>query len=75
MNKFLKDILTDITGNDFDVAKILWISAIVSYIVYAGIHIYLNHQFDPLSYGTGIGAALGGGGFGVAQRNKEQQPG
>jgi hypothetical protein len=25
-------------------------------------------------YGTGLGAALGGGGFAVQQRNKEQQP-
>ena len=63
MNKFLSDILTDITGNDYDVAKILWVVGIVSYIIYAGIHIYLNHIYDPMLYGTGLGAALGGGGF------------
>jgi hypothetical protein len=74
MNKFFSDIITDITGNDYDVAKILWILGIISYIVYAGIHIYLNHIYDPMLYGTGLGAALGGGGFAVQQRNKEQQP-
>ena len=74
MYKFLKDIVTDITGNDFDVAKVLWIAGMVSYVVYAGVHMYFNKIFDPLQYGTGLGVALGGGGFAVQQRNKEQRP-
>lgn len=73
MNKFIKDIITDITGNDYDVAKLLWIIGVISFIGYAGFHMWINKNFDPMAYGTGLGAALAGGGFSVAQRNKEQQ--
>lgn len=72
MNKFLKDLITDVAGADYDIAKALWLLGVLSFIVYGGWHIYSNHTFNPMDYGTGLGAALAGGGFGVSQRSKEQ---
>lgn len=72
MDKFLKDIFTDLAGKDYDPAKVLWIIGVISFIVYGGIHIFINHTFDPMMYGTGLGAALAGGGVAVNQRSKEQ---
>ena len=71
MMKFMKDMLTEINGTDFDVSKLLWIVGVLSFVGYGGYHIWLNHVFDPIGYGTGLGAALAGGGAGVAWKSKE----
>jgi len=71
MNKFLKDCLTEIDGESYDVARILFIAGVVCFLGLACFHvIFLRHDFDAIGYGTGLGGLLGGGGAGIGLRGK-----
>lgn len=75
MNKIIKDSITGVNGEDFDVGRILWAIGCLSYIVYAGWHLFFNHNFNPLDYGTGLGALLAGGGAGLGFKSKTEPGG
>lgn len=63
MSKILKDIFTGIDGETHDVGRYLWIIAVLAGLSYAGYDlIYLKNHFDIISYGTGVGVLLAGGG-------------
>lgn len=64
MSKFLKSLFTDADW-DADVILVLLFIAVLSLIVLASITI---ERFDPVSFGSGVAAILGGGGVGYGAR-------
>jgi hypothetical protein len=62
--KMVKDILTDDQGN-YVPDKLLFVLVGLAFVGFAGWDlIILHHAFNPVAYGTGAGATLGGGGLG-----------
>lgn len=72
LKTFIKHNLTGADNDTYDVARVLWVLGVVSYIVYGGIHIYHNGTFNPTDYGTGLGIALAGGGIGIAVKGNTE---
>jgi len=67
MNKFIKDLLTEINGEKFDVARVLWILGVLVYIGLSIAAVIIKGQlWDPVNYGIGFGAVLAGGGAALA---------
>lgn len=61
--KWLRDIATEKDNTTFEVSAVL---AILSVLVFLGLAIWrmwVTEQFDPISYGTGASAIIGGGGL------------
>jgi len=59
--KFVKDLLTGIDGESYDIGRVLWALAC---LVGFGLEIhgvYANTPFDLQQYGIGVGALLGSG--------------
>ncbi|MDE2022024.1 MAG: amino acid ABC transporter substrate-binding protein [Patescibacteria group bacterium] len=60
--KFIKDCITGIDGESYDVGRVLWIAA---FIVGLGLEVYAvfaKTTFDLQQYGIGVGALLAAGG-------------
>lgn len=72
MQSFFKDILTGIDGESFDVGRVLWIMGVVAFVVLSFYAMYRGGAFDPLNWGTGYGAILGGGGAGIGFKAKTE---
>lgn len=68
----IKDILTGIDGQSYDIGRVLWSVGVVSYIIYGGWHLFLDHLYNPLDYGAGFGAILAGGGAGIGLKAKTE---
>lgn len=63
LSTVLKNSFTTSTGEDYDIGRLLWALAVLSFFCLAGWSIVVNKQpFDALSYGTGLAAVLAGGG-------------
>jgi hypothetical protein len=61
--KWLKDILTEKDNETFEFSALL---AFLSVLVFIGLSVWKMwtiKQFDPISYGTGASAIIGGGGL------------
>ena len=65
MKTLLLHIFSGADNQTADIARVLWTLGVLSFVVYAGINVWHNHAFDPMAYGTGLGAVLAGGGAGV----------
>jgi hypothetical protein len=72
MKTLLLHIFSGKDNQTIDVARVLWVLGVLSFIGYAGYHVFGNHLFDPISYGTGLGGALAGGGAGVGLKSKTE---
>lgn len=70
--KVVKDSLTGIDGESYDGWRILCFIGVLSFMGYAGWHLYANHAFSALEYGSGLGALLFGGGAGVAAKSRTE---
>ena len=66
----LRQMFSGVYNQTVDIARVLWFVGVLSYIAFAGYHVYHDHQLDPLAYGTGLGAVLAGGGAGVGLKVK-----
>jgi hypothetical protein len=56
MSKFLKDVMTGIDGESYDIGRV---TCFFSFLVYFGLAIggmIYNHTWDPLNFSTGAGA-------------------
>ncbi len=61
--KWLKDILTE---RDNETAELSAVLAFLTVLVFLGLAVWKmwqTKQFDPISYGTGASAIIGGGGL------------
>lgn len=61
--KWLKDILTERDGETYELSAILAAFTVVGFVAMSIWKMWQTHQFDPVSYGTGASAIIGGGGL------------
>lgn len=69
---FLKDMLTGVDGESFDVGRVLWVLGVFAFVILSGYSLYRGGAFDALGWGTGYGAILGGGGAGIGFKRKAE---
>lgn len=72
MNKFIKDMLTGIDGESYDIGRVLWA---IAFLVGIGLTIvaYLQgNKFDLQTYGIGVGALLLSGSGGLKLKSKTE---
>lgn len=72
MKTLLLHIFSGRDNQTVDVARVLWVLGVLSFVAFAGWHVWQNHQFDPLNYGGGLGGLLAGGGAGVGLKSKTE---
>lgn len=63
------NFLKGIGNHHLDIARLLWFVSVLAGVGYAGAHLYLNHAFNIIEYGTGMGLLLAGGGGSVALKD------
>ncbi len=61
--KWLKDILTERDGETYELSAILAAFTVLGFVVMSVWKMWETRQFDPVSYGTGASAIIGGGGL------------
>ena len=74
MGKLLNDLFTEKDNTTFCMAKFLWCVGVISLIALSFIAVWHGRDYSPSDYGTGLGAALGGGGVGVILKGKTEAP-
>jgi hypothetical protein len=57
------------TNQHLELSRMLWGLSVLAGIAYAGGHLYLNHAFSIMEFGTGMGALLAGGGAATAVKD------
>jgi len=63
--KFLHDILTEPDNETFCIIKTMAAVGTFAFIALGITHIILNHTFDFMGFGTGLGALMGSAGVGA----------
>lgn len=74
VGRFVKDCLTVANGRDYDVGRVLWVLLVLTYVGVTIFHAVRNptSSFDYISFGTGSGMMLAGGGASLwAKKNTE----
>lgn len=66
----LKDLLGTVDNRAFELGRVLWAIGVLALIGYQGFAIWKGQPFSPIEFGTGFGALLVTGGFGVAAKDK-----
>lgn len=61
--KWLKDILTEKDCQTYEWSALLGFLMVIGFVAMAAYHVWKNHTFDPVAYGTGGASLLGGGGL------------
>lgn len=62
----LKFMFTGKDNESYELLRALTALCVVAMLVYIGLHLWFNKQFDPLASATGLGALLAGSGLGNA---------
>jgi high-affinity Fe2+/Pb2+ permease len=58
-------------NQSFELGRALWALGVLAMIAYQGIALWWRGEhFNPVEFGTGFGAILAAGGFGVAAKDK-----
>lgn len=68
--KVLRGLFTGTDNAEYEMGRFLWFLGVVAVIGYQGYAIYKGQAFNAIEFGTGLGAALGLGGFGIAAKDK-----
>jgi len=57
------NFLKGVGNHHIDVSRLTWFMAVVAGIVFTGAHLAIDHTFNIIEFGAGMGAlqALGGG--------------
>jgi len=63
--KFIHDILTEPDNETYCIIKTMAALGTFSFIGLGIAHLILNHAFDFLGFGTGLGAIMGSAGVGA----------
>lgn len=67
----IKGMLCDHRTGKVDIGRALCAASVLSAILFEGVAIIVKNQnFDAMSFCSGLGALLAGGGFGVAINNR-----
>lgn len=72
MNKFIKDCFTTSDNSSWDIGRVLWTLSILTFLGCAVYAIYRGQAWDAMSYGTGIGLCLAGGGAALGLKSKTE---
>lgn len=70
--KVIKDCTTSKDGESFEAGRILWIFGALAFLALSCYHVWRNHAFDPLSFGTGYGGLIFGGGAGIGLKSNDE---
>ena len=62
LKKFIKDCLTGIDSESYDIGRVMWAIAFLVGIALEVFSVYAGHSFDLQQYGIGVGALLLAGG-------------
>lgn len=62
---FIRHIITGIDNHTVDVARVLWIFGIFSFLGFAGYEVFKSQHFDMLNFATAYGVMLAAGAAGV----------
>ena len=54
------------TNRHLELSRLLWGISVVAGIGFAGAHLYLDHSFSIIEFGTGMGLLMAGGGGATA---------
>ena len=54
------------TNRHLELSRLLWGVSVVAGIGFAGAHLYLDHAFSIIEFGTGMGLLMAGGGGATA---------
>lgn len=52
-----------------EVSRVLWALSVLAGIGFTGAHLYLNHAFSIIEFGTGMGVLMAGGGGATALKD------
>lgn len=72
MKQLFKDCVTCKDGESYDVGRVLLVAGSLAFIGLSIAHILKGGTFDPLNWGGGYGALLGGGGANLALKAKTE---
>ena len=70
MKKIFHDWFTGPSNDFYEAGRFLWFISVLGAIGYSGAHLYQNGTFDIMQYGTGLGALIAAGGWGVGAKDK-----
>lgn len=61
VKEFIKDILTGIDGESYDVARVMWVLGVLFFLGMTAysVHQDSTHHFDYVQFGTGFGLIMG----------------
>lgn len=57
------------TSGHLDISRILWLISGLAGVAYAGAHLFVNHQFSIIEFGTGMGLLNAGSAGGTAVKD------
>jgi hypothetical protein len=67
--KFFRDIFTGRDNRTYDIGRVLWFQAIQAFIAISIYALYKGGVFDPVTWGAGLAALLGGGGAAIGLKS------
>lgn len=71
----VKNTFTGKDNETIDMGRVLWAAGAFSFLGLAGYAIYKGQTWDAVAFGTGFGAILAAGGFGLKMKeNTEPEP-
>lgn len=70
--RILRDALTDASNSTYEMFRISAALGVTAFILYSGYALVVFAQWEPIEYGTGLGAVLAG--TGAALRLKGEDP-
>lgn len=58
---FIKDLLTGIDGQSYDIGRVMWALGVLFYLgeTAYSVHAAVGHPFDYVQFGTGFGLIMG----------------
>lgn len=69
MKKFFKDLFTGKDNRTYDMGRVLWFQSIQAFMGISIYAIYKGGTFDPVLWGAGLAALLGGGGAAIGLKS------
>jgi hypothetical protein len=72
VSQVIKQLLTEADNSTWDVGRFQWvIGTIIFFLLSLYAYGYNGQAFDPMTWGAGFGAVMGGGGAMVWMKSKE----
>jgi hypothetical protein len=65
MRRFFHDLFTGTDNDTYDIGRVLWFQSIQAFMILSGYALYQGWEFDPIAWGGGLAALLGGGGAAI----------